>query len=122
MYQVVFGHGRQLPGLAVHPDDELFATAGQDKSVALWRRHRLVWSAQAGYECVSLAFHPLGAALAAGSSEGHLVVLAAETGAAAATVRVCGSPLSCVGYSPSKSSLKQIQNCCHNTALRLKQP
>lgn len=96
----MFGHGRQLPGLAVHPDDELFASAGHDKSIALWRRHQLVWSTLAGYECVSLAFHPLGVALAAGSSEGHLVVLAAETGASAATIRVCGSPLNCVGYSP----------------------
>lgn len=99
--QVVFGHGRQLWGLAVHPDDELFATAGHDKNIALWRRNKLVWSTAIQYECVSLAFHPFGIALAAGSSEGHLIVLNAETGAPVATVRVCGSPLSAISYNPA---------------------
>lgn len=41
---MVFGHGRQLWGLAAHPEDELFATAGHDKNVALWRRHKLIWT------------------------------------------------------------------------------
>nr|CAD7588554.1 unnamed protein product [Timema genevievae] len=99
--QVVFGHGRQLWGLAVHPDDELFATAGHDKNIALWNRQKLIWSTQIAYECVSLTFHPFGVALAAGSTEGHLVVLNAESGAPAATIRVCGSPLSCIGYNPA---------------------
>lgn len=57
---------------------------------------------QVGFECICIAFHPFGVALAAGSSEGHLLVLAADTGAAVATLRVCGSPLSCIGYNPSK--------------------
>ncbi|XP_026669427.1 echinoderm microtubule-associated protein-like CG42247 isoform X1 [Ceratina calcarata] len=99
--QVVFGHGRQLWGLAVHPDDEVFATAGHDKNIALWRRHKLLWTTQVGFECICIAFHPFGVALAAGSSEGHLLVLAADTGAAVATLRVCGSPLSCIGYNPT---------------------
>ncbi|KAI4501676.1 hypothetical protein M0802_003011 [Mischocyttarus mexicanus] len=99
--QVVFGHGRQLWGLAVHPDDEVFATAGHDKNIALWRRHKLLWTTQVGFECICIAFHPFGVALAAGSSDGHLLVLAADTGAAVATLRVCGSPLSCIGYNPT---------------------
>ncbi|XP_065155332.1 echinoderm microtubule-associated protein-like CG42247 isoform X3 [Atheta coriaria] len=99
--QVVFGHGRQLWGLAVHPDDELFATAGHDKNIALWRKNKLIWTTQVAYECISLAFHPFGVALAAGSTEGHLIILNAETGAAMATLRVCGSPLNCVGYNPA---------------------
>ncbi|KAI4460973.1 wd-40 repeat protein [Holotrichia oblita] len=98
--QVVFGHGRQLWGLAVHPDDELFATAGHDKNIALWRKNKLLWTTQVGYECISLCFHPFGIALAAGSTEGHLIILNAESGAVGATVRVCGSPLNCVGYNP----------------------
>lgn len=99
--QVVFGHGRQLWGLAAHPEDELFATAGHDKHIALWRKHKLLWTAQVGYECVSLAFHPFGSALAAGSTEGHLLVLNAENGAIMLTLRVCGSPLNCLGFNQS---------------------
>ncbi|XP_073970787.1 doublecortin-domain-containing echinoderm-microtubule-associated protein isoform X4 [Rhodnius prolixus] len=99
--QVVFGHGRQLWGLAVHPDDELFATAGHDKNIALWKKHKLVWTTQVAHECISLSFHPFGVALAAGSTEGHIVVLNAEAGNIVATVRVCGSPLNCLGYNPA---------------------
>ncbi|XP_044731561.1 echinoderm microtubule-associated protein-like CG42247 isoform X2 [Chrysoperla carnea] len=99
--QVVFGHGKQLWGLAVHPDDELFATAGHDKNIALWRKQKLLWTTQVPYECVSLCFHPFGMALATGSTEGHLVVLNSETGAVVTTLRVCGSPLSCLGYNPA---------------------
>ncbi|XP_065211551.1 echinoderm microtubule-associated protein-like CG42247 isoform X2 [Planococcus citri] len=99
--QIIFGHTKQLWGLAVHPDDEIFATAGHDKTVALWRRHKLLWSSQLLYECVSLGFHPFGVALAVGSTEGYLVILNAENGAIVTTVRVCGSPLNCVGYNPA---------------------
>lgn len=52
------------------------------------------------YESVSLCFHPFGVVLAAGSTEGHLVVLNAENGAPVVTIRVCGSPLNCLGYNP----------------------
>ncbi|KAG8231079.1 hypothetical protein J437_LFUL011047 [Ladona fulva] len=100
--QVVFGHSKLLWGLAVHPDDEVFATAGHDKYVALWRKHKLVWNTQVQYELVSIAFHPFGMALAAGSSEGHLIILNAETGSHMATVRVCGSPLTCLSFNPGE--------------------
>jgi WD40 repeat protein len=53
---------------------------------------------QVGYECISLSFHPFGSALAAGSSEGHLIVVNAETGSTMLTLRVCGSPLNCLEY------------------------
>ncbi|XP_025832638.1 echinoderm microtubule-associated protein-like CG42247 isoform X2 [Agrilus planipennis] len=99
--QIVFGHSRQLWGLAVHPDDEVFATAGHDKIIALWRKHKLIWTTHVGYECISLTFHPFGMALAAGSTEGHLLIINAETGTSVVTVRVCGSPLNSVGYNPS---------------------
>lgn len=46
LLQIVFGHSKQLWGLAVHPDDELFATAGYDKNISLWKRHALLWSTQ----------------------------------------------------------------------------
>ncbi|KAK7790247.1 hypothetical protein R5R35_001049 [Gryllus longicercus] len=103
--QIVFGHSRQLWALAVHPDDELFATGGHDKNIALWRRNKLVWTTQVAYEVVSLSFHPFGVALAAGSTEGHLIVLNAESGQPVATVRVCGSPLSCVAYNPGGDTI-----------------
>ena len=96
--QVVFGHGKQLWALAAHPDDEIFATGGHDKFVALWRRNKLIWNNSVGYEIIALAFHPYGSALAAGSSEGHLVILNVENGATMLTIRVCGSPLNCLGY------------------------
>lgn len=100
--QVVFGHGRQLWGLAAHPEDELYATAGHDKHVALWRKNKLIWTIQTGYECVALAFHPFGTALAAGSTEGHLLVINCDNGAVMLTLRVCGSPLNCVSYNQGK--------------------
>nr|XP_026501587.1 echinoderm microtubule-associated protein-like CG42247 isoform X2 [Vanessa tameamea] len=96
--QVIFGHHKHLMGVAVHPDDEMFATAGHDKNIALWKGHKLIFATQVGYECVSLAWHPGGGALAAGSTEGHLVILNAEAGAHVATLRVCGSPLNCLQY------------------------
>ncbi|XP_056634123.1 echinoderm microtubule-associated protein-like CG42247 isoform X1 [Diorhabda sublineata] len=99
--QVVFGHGRQLWGLAVHPDDEIFATAGHDKNIALWRKNKLIWVTQVSFECISLCFHPFGVALAVGSTEGHLMIMNSETGVVVNTVRVCGSPLNCVGYNPT---------------------
>lgn len=101
--QVVFGHSRQLWGLAVHPEDDLYATAGHDKNIALWRRNKLLWVTQVGYECISLAFHPFGTALAAGTSEGHLLVINSENGAIMLTLRICGSPLNCIGYNQGNS-------------------
>ncbi|KAF4532363.1 hypothetical protein B566_EDAN003667 [Ephemera danica] len=98
--QVVFGHSRQLWGLACHPDEELFATAGHDKFVALWRRHGLLWNTQTTQECVSLAFHPDAVVVAAGTSDGHLVVLNAENGNPVTRFRVCGSSINCVAFSP----------------------
>ncbi|XP_053678540.1 echinoderm microtubule-associated protein-like CG42247 [Anopheles nili] len=96
--QVIFGHGKNLWALAAHPDDEVFATGGHDKYVALWRRQKLIWTTSVGYEIIALAFHPYGAALAAGSSEGHLIVINAENGATMLTIRVCGSPLNAVEF------------------------
>lgn len=106
--QVVFGHGRQLLGLAVHPEEEVFATAGCDKNIALWRKQKLLWTCHSGYECVSLAFHPFGAALAVGSTEGHLLVLNAENGSIMITLRVCGSALNCISYNQGQHCARRI--------------
>ncbi|XP_066155707.1 echinoderm microtubule-associated protein-like CG42247 isoform X1 [Euwallacea fornicatus] len=103
--QIVFGHGRQLWGLAVHPDDEIFATAGHDKYIALWKKNKLVWTTQVSFECVALSFHPFGVVLVAGSTEGHLLILNSETGQLVNTIRVCGSPLNCVAFNPSGETI-----------------
>ena len=47
--QVIFGHHKPLMGLAVHPDDEMFATAGHDKNIALWKGHKLIFATQVLY-------------------------------------------------------------------------
>lgn len=80
----------------------MFATGGHDKYVALWRRQKLIWTTSVGYEIIALSFHPYGAALAAGSSEGHLIVINAENGATMLTIRVCGSPLNAVEFNQGK--------------------
>uniref|UniRef100_A0A336L6C9 CSON003739 protein n=1 Tax=Culicoides sonorensis TaxID=179676 RepID=A0A336L6C9_CULSO len=96
--QIVFGHSKQLWGLATHPEEDLFVTAGHDKYIALWRRHKLVWVAQSSYECISAAFHPFGSAIAVGSTEGHLIIINVENGATMLTIRVCGSPLNTIEF------------------------
>ena len=50
----MFGHSRHLWGLAVHPDDDLFATGGHDKNIAMWRRNKLLWSVQVRSEYLSV--------------------------------------------------------------------
>lgn len=54
--QVIFGHGRQLWGLAAHPEDELFATAGHDKNIALWRRHKLIWTSTVSIMLIAVRY------------------------------------------------------------------
>ncbi|CAB3367316.1 Hypothetical predicted protein [Cloeon dipterum] len=98
--QLVFGHHKLLVGLATHPDEEMFATAGQDKCIALWRRNGLIWSTQTQMECVSICFHPDGGVLAAGTGDGHLLVINSENGNPISRFRVCGSSLNCVAFSP----------------------
>ncbi|XP_063613420.1 echinoderm microtubule-associated protein-like CG42247, partial [Penaeus indicus] len=98
--QVVFGHSKQLWAVAVNQLDGTVATAGYDKHIVKWRENQLEWRIQAQSECVSVAVHPMGTVISAGTIDGHLVVLNNNTGLHVATVRVCGSPLSCLAYNP----------------------
>ncbi|XP_042868750.1 echinoderm microtubule-associated protein-like CG42247 [Penaeus japonicus] len=98
--QVVFGHSKQLWAMAVNQLDGAVATAGYDKHIVKWRENQLEWRIQAQSECVSVAVHPMGTVISAGTIDGHLVVLNNNTGLHVATVRVCGSPLSCLAYNP----------------------
>ncbi|KAF2347218.1 Anaphase-promoting complex subunit 4 WD40 domain, partial [Trinorchestia longiramus] len=102
---VVFGHSRQLWGLAINPRDGTVATAGYDKQIVCWEHNKLLWRIQAQSECVSVAVHPSGSVLAVGTIDGHLVVVRADSGKHVATVRVCGSPLSCLAYHKSGDTL-----------------
>ncbi|CAB0005878.1 unnamed protein product, partial [Nesidiocoris tenuis] len=104
----------ELTGASFHPlDDNLLITHGKGH-LTFWTRRKDGYFEKTDiikpttYECVSLSFHPFGVALAAGSSEGHLVVLNAENGNIITTVRVCGSPLNCLGYSPGVLACDRI--------------
>ncbi|KAK4287993.1 hypothetical protein Pmani_038950 [Petrolisthes manimaculis] len=55
--QVVFGHSKQLWGLAVNHLDGSLATAGYDKHIVKWRDTHLEWRIQVQSECVSVAIH-----------------------------------------------------------------
>lgn len=41
-------------GLAVHPDDEMFATAGHDKNIALWKGHKMMFATQVKFTILFL--------------------------------------------------------------------
>ncbi|XP_068236038.1 echinoderm microtubule-associated protein-like CG42247 [Palaemon carinicauda] len=103
--QVIFGHSKQLWGLAVNKADGTLATAGYDKHIVKWHENQLEWRIQAQSECVSVAVHPMGTRIAAGTIDGHLIVLNGQSGQHVTTVRVCGSPLSCLSYNPAGDTL-----------------
>lgn len=83
---------------AAHPEDELFATAGMDKAIILWRKQKLIWNVAVEFECISLAFHPYGSALVVGTTAGNLLVLSVESGEVLSTVRVCAAALNCMAF------------------------
>lgn len=92
--------------LAVHPEDELFATAGMDKAIILWRKQKLIWNVSVDFECISLIFHPFGSALVVGTTAGNLLVLSVESGEVLSTVRVCAAALNCVAFNQGTTSIK----------------
>ncbi len=97
---IVWGHRGELRGLAPHPDDLAFVTAGADRTVAKWRKQRVVWLLALKAACLSASYHPSGAVVAVGTDDGHLVVLDGETGSHLVTIKACGAALPAVRYSP----------------------
>lgn len=95
---VVWGHSERLDAIAVHPDDFAFVTAGHDKFVVKWRKQKVLWKVSVQTECVCVAYHPSGVAIAAGTLDGHAVILNAENGAHITTLRVCGAPINALAY------------------------
>ena len=95
---VVWGHSQRLDAIAVHPDDFAFVSAGHDKFVVKWRKQKVLWKVSVQTECVCVSYHPSGVAVAAGTLDGHAVILNAETGAHITTLRVCGAPINAIAY------------------------
>ena len=95
---VVWGHSQRLDAIAVHPDDFAFVSAGHDKFVVKWRKQKVLWKVSVQTECVCVAYHPSGIAIAAGTLDGHAVILNAENGSHITTLRVCGAPINALAY------------------------
>ena len=95
---VVWGHSQRLDAIAVHPEDFSFVTAGHDKFVVKWRKQKVLWKVSVQTECVCVAYHPSGSAVAAGTLDGHAVILNAESGAHITTISVCGAPINALAY------------------------
>ncbi|KAF0305942.1 Echinoderm microtubule-associated protein [Amphibalanus amphitrite] len=105
-HTVVFGHSRQLWGLAVCHEEESFVTAGHDRIVAKWSaKHKLLWKSPISSEGVACSIHPLDTVVAVGSQDGYLYIFKLSDGAQVGSFRVCGQPLNCISYSPGGDML-----------------
>ncbi|XP_037076914.1 echinoderm microtubule-associated protein-like CG42247 [Pollicipes pollicipes] len=103
---VVFGHSKQLSGLATCNEEVSFVTAGSDRVVAKWSAQRkLIWKSPVSSEAVSCSVHPLDTVVAVGSADGHLYVYKLSDGTQIGSFRVCGQSLNCVSYSPGGDML-----------------
>jgi len=101
----VWGHSHKLEAIAPHPDDLAFISAGYDKIVAKWRKQKILWKVNTQAELISAAYHPTANVVAAGSIDGHFVVLNGETGVHVCTVRVGAMPLNHLKFNKTGSHL-----------------
>uniref|UniRef100_T1IJD0 Uncharacterized protein n=1 Tax=Strigamia maritima TaxID=126957 RepID=T1IJD0_STRMM len=101
----VQGHYKSLLALATDPDFASFATGGEDKAVCKWTMHRLQWRAQIETDCTALAFHPSDLVVVAGTQDGHIIALNADTGMHITTINVSKSPVSCMSYNKEGTQL-----------------
>ena len=95
---VVWGHYGDLFVIAPHPDEMSFVTAGSDKTVAKWKKQKVIWKLSVQSECRSAAYHPSGAVVVVGTGDGHILALNNDNGNHITTIRVCGSPLAAVPF------------------------
>ena len=114
---MVWGHCGQVLCIAPHPNDTVtFATGGaSDRTVAKWRKQRVAWKLQLQSAVCSMAWHPNGRVVVAGTEEGNLVALNGESGKISvgisqeemsicqlgshqSRIRVCGSPITALGF------------------------
>uniref|UniRef100_A0A1I8HUF2 HELP domain-containing protein n=1 Tax=Macrostomum lignano TaxID=282301 RepID=A0A1I8HUF2_9PLAT len=105
---IVSGHSDELWGLASHPSQLQFATAGSDRLVTVWDAltHQTVWSREITDQGHCLAFHPSGETLAVGCQNGRWYVLDAQRCGDIAAVHTDGSEqIECLEFSPDGSML-----------------
>lgn len=95
---ILFGHTSKLRGIATHPSDISFVSVGSDKTIANWRRSKLLWKVQVQTECLSVCYHPQGTVVVVGTADGNMLVLKTESGDLVSTTRLCGSPITAVKF------------------------
>jgi microtubule-associated protein-like 1/2 len=95
---VTFGHISKINGVATCPNDVSFVTVGSDRLIACWRRTKLIWKQNSPVEPLCIGYNPQGTVVAAGLSDGNMVILKAETGDHVTTARVCGSAITAIRF------------------------
>src|SRR5262249_5334625 len=77
-------HEGNIPSLALSPDGELLAAAGENGSIMVWRVSdtKLAWSEQLahGQEAIVVAFAGTGSTLASGGADGRIKLWDAPSG------------------------------------------
>ena len=106
---LVSGHTGKVRKIAVHPQEEIFATVSTDRTLRLWnsseRRQTACWKVVGN--ATSLAFSPDGKALAVGNDTGELMVLNASVPVGSENTDHDGSEDICaagLNIAPSSSS------------------
>jgi microtubule-associated protein-like 1/2 len=107
---LIVGHAKQLWGLAIHPTQPVFATAGYDRNILRWKSHRPEWRVQVQYECTSAAFNHDGSLIAVGSINGHITILKGDSGKHVSTFRSSNAPVSHMAFSPGMTHKHDINN------------
>lgn len=110
---VIHSHSDILQGLAVHPFDQSFVTAGEDKSLRLWttreqiphRAHVQVASTLLPKPARSVAFSANGELLAAGLLNGQLLLLEVPSLRIIKSFKYRAEPLSDIKFSPDNTVL-----------------
>ncbi|CAD5119118.1 DgyrCDS7761 [Dimorphilus gyrociliatus] len=110
---VFHAHSQSIAGLAVHPSEPFFYTAGQDSYVCKWSaaKKKMIWRIHVDISCSSLALDPHGKVLSVGTSNGRLIALNALTGDHLSSIQISNDLLDSVSYSPKGDRLAAA---CHD--------
>ncbi|XP_065192745.1 77 kDa echinoderm microtubule-associated protein-like [Sycon ciliatum] len=79
---VINGHSDELWGLAVHPSENLFISAGYDKTLTCWNSdtHECLWTTAIAEEAQSADIHPDGSIVVVGLKSGRWMVFDGKDG------------------------------------------